>query len=227
MTTINNEKFSFPKNSIDDRELIKLDIKLKSGSYLIGTFTSIRDKDFDFLTMDGAKTTINFENVDYFHRLPSALSKIIHKKLMSNTIIKSDEKESDDSQNKNKSEIVDSAKNYKKIGLALGTPGGLNFVYGYSNRNLCFHFSVGVGDRMHGIQIGPGFDIFSNKNFEINLLVNFLYINIKDREFRCIAILPDINIYGFHLQFGAGFGNGDWKSPQNLFQIGYVYRYGK
>jgi hypothetical protein len=98
MTTINNEKLSFPKNSIDSRTLIKIDLKLKSGSCLIGTFTGIRGKDFDFLTMDGAKTTISFENVEYFYYLPSALEEIINNKIPGHIKIKSDERKPDDNQ---------------------------------------------------------------------------------------------------------------------------------
>ncbi|MDT3738284.1 MAG: hypothetical protein RO257_02150 [Candidatus Kapabacteria bacterium] len=227
MTTINNEKLSFPKNSIDSRTLIKIDLKLKSGSYLIGTFTGIRDKDFDFLTMDGAKTTISFENVEYFYYLPSALEEIINNKIPGHIKIKSEERKPDDYQlNENHHERPESKKNYKKIGLAYGTPGGINLIYGYSNRFLCFNLSSGLWDDSYGFQLGAGVDLFSNKNIEINLMFIYGRTHRYDTsELIYYGVGPDLNIYGFHLQGGFAFRENPHITKDGFLQIGYAYRF--
>lgn len=124
---------------------------------------------------------------------------------------------------------------YKKIGLAFGTPGDLNIIFGVSNMNICMGLSAG----MNGVQIGAGFTAFSEKYFELNLLLNLSYLKINQNEtyknsfltsnniYACFGPILEFNFYGIHTQLGIGFGLEQIPSPPLFFQIGYAYRWGK
>ena len=134
---------------------------------------------------------------------------------------------------------------YKKLGLAWGTLGITNFVFGVNNQDYCFGFSAGL----KGAQIGAGITALSKKNLELNLLLNVSYVEITkpdwnnqkpktDIEFVCsypenvdmyfcFGPVVEFNLYGFHTQFGIGFGMEQIPSPPLFIQIGYAYRWGK
>jgi len=127
---------------------------------------------------------------------------------------------------------------YKKIGLAYGTPGDINIVFGASNQEFCIDISAG----MNGLQFGGGITFLSEKNIELNLLLNISYLKIEEEKkmnysfnlmsnskkgHLCLGPILECNLYGFHSQFGIGFGLEQIPSPPIFFQIGYAYRWGK
>jgi hypothetical protein len=134
---------------------------------------------------------------------------------------------------------------YKKVGLAYGTLGVSSFVFGVNNQDYCFGVSFGF----LGAQVGAGISALSKKNIELNLLLNISYVGIADNKsyyhnsrngieyicddcrkvdlYFCFGPVVEFNLYGFHTQFGIGFGLELIPSPPLFFQVGYTYRWGK
>ena len=133
---------------------------------------------------------------------------------------------------------------YKKLGLAWGTLGITNLVFGINNQDYCLGFSIGF----LGVQTGAGISVISQENIELNLLLNASYIGIakKNRKisttqnrndlisddyeevdlYFCFGPSVEFNLYGFHTQFGLGLGLEPVPSPPVFIQIGYTYRWG-
>jgi hypothetical protein len=93
---------------------------------------------------------------------------------------------------------------------------------------------------MNGIQFGGGISFLSEKNIELNLLLNVSYIKIEEKVnysfngmynskkgYLCLGPTLEFNLYGIHSQLGIGFGLEQIPSPPIFFQIGYAYRWGK
>jgi hypothetical protein len=134
---------------------------------------------------------------------------------------------------------------YKKVGLAYGTLGVSSFVFGVNNQDYCFGVSFGF----LGAQIGAGITALSKKNIELNLLLNISFVEITKPNWNnqkpktdieticqypedvdmyfCFGPVVEFNLYGFHTQFGIGFGMEQIPSPPLFIQIGYAYRWGK
>lgn len=132
-----------------------------------------------------------------------------------------------------------SKQKYTKFGATLGTPGGINILFGYdfaNNISLSTSFGMIPFD-MVGIQANVMYSLTKEQKFEQGVGLAFGYSNSKNnayyfgerfdetREWSYIGLVYDINYYGFYFQPGISIGTGFYTNPQLLFQIGYVYRF--
>jgi len=230
LLSLNNEKVVIPMSSVIKQELLTLSVSTKSGMELSGTLTRISDDDFDLRTEDGIQMTIRFDGVEKFKIDDPEFKSIIDRKIVSRknkSIIR--QKNQNTSISNIPSEYLPSNKSeYQKLGLNFGTPAGINIIYGITSPKLGFHLSGGYWEEnVYGFQIGPSLNLGMNENSELNLVVTYGILKIKSVEFNSFNVLLDANIYGLHFEFGFGLGDGNVRSPQLLFQIGYAFRWAK
>ncbi len=136
---------------------------------------------------------------------------------------------------------------YKKtsaeLGVTLGTPAVLNLVLGKHFDNLMVKASgFYLGSDAKGIQFEIGYKLaeFARTYHAINIAGGFSEmrttsstLNDTDNElcpsklykWNYIGIVYNLNTNGFYLQSGLSIGEGDYISPQFMFQIGYVYQF--
>lgn len=118
------------------------------------------------------------------------------------------------------------------LGVALGTPAGINAIVGY--------YVDGWGVRMSGMYLsrvnGVEFELLRNIDHKGNFSHNFhigagmMYVFIPGDLFtldetyrwRYFSFGYDFNWNSFHLSSGLSIGSGDFRSPQLTLQLGYV-----
>ncbi len=214
--TLNNIIVKVPKSDIDIAKKIELGLTTKSGVYLKGSITKLRETDFDFISTDSINATLSFGSL----KVCTSIDKDINNFLKS----KIDSYRAEGNSIKPPKFIE-----YKKIGLAVGTPGGIDIIYGSNNQKSCFGLSAGFT----GFQIGGGISAVSEDNFELNFHINASYMKFKSQGipimtdyFWGFGPMVEFYIAGFHAQFGKWFwASGNVELPW-FWQVGIVYRYG-
>ena len=84
-------------------------------------------------------------------------------------------------------------------------------------------------ENVHGIQANLLYKISRKRNIDQNFGLCVGTSEVKDgwlmRDWTYIGAIYELNFHGFFIQPGLSIGDGDFSSPQLLFQIGYVYRF--
>ncbi len=120
---------------------------------------------------------------------------------------------------------------YWMFGGALGTPAGLNLIFGRSFGGFGMRLSGMVfGGRLYGAQvdvvrIGRTSASFSHQPF---LGVGTLHVNgggTGGGDWTYVAAGYGLNSGGFHFNIGLSVGSGDFSNPQLMLQIGYVHEF--
>lgn len=130
-------------------------------------------------------------------------------------------------------------KNYTEIGVNLGTPAAFNFLIG--------RWFSPVGISISGMKLGKTNGLQGNFRFKLadreNICHSLALImgvsnlenkgNQKNKDGKIPEVLKwsyyglayNMNWNGFWAEIGLSGGNGDYTSPQLLFQIGYTHRF--
>ncbi|MDT3739917.1 MAG: hypothetical protein RO257_10510 [Candidatus Kapabacteria bacterium] len=205
-------------SQIVKKDEIVIKLTIKSGVQLEGNIRSIRKYDFDFISIDGTKSVMTFESIEGYFSDDKDVMSILKTKFRNNQYSKTENK-------------LDISKGFKKIGLAVGTPGGINIVFGSNNSKACFGISAGLT----GVQLNFGANVFHKASFEFNILFNISYMQYQYKEGPYytknkfgIAFGPllELYLYGFHAHVGeAVWLDNSSKIPLYL-QVGIVHRYG-
>lgn len=120
---------------------------------------------------------------------------------------------------------------YWMFGAALGTPAGLNLIFGRSFGGFGMRLSGMVfGGRLYGAQvdvvrIGRTSESFSHQPF---LGVGTLHVKgggTGGGDWTYVAAGYGLNSGGFHFDIGLSVGSGDFSNPQLMLQIGYVHEF--
>ena len=117
---------------------------------------------------------------------------------------------------------------YPIFGATLFLPGGLNILGGFQFGSFGIRAGVGgipTNEGGWGTQANILVNLYQDKSVETNLSLCGGYWKIGLKEFKYLGPCFDMNVDGFFVELGLGFGSGDYKSPQVLFQLGYVYRF--
>ncbi len=124
--------------------------------------------------------------------------------------------------------------NYPVIGTTIGTPGTLNLLIGYNYEKWGVRLSSGMLFLLLD-EIGFQLNILRNIIKKDNLEINFSFapgiskikiMNKLELDYKYIAALIDMNLNGFFVEAGAGYGDNNLNSKfQILFNLGYVYRF--
>ncbi|WP_337843027.1 hypothetical protein [Rheinheimera sp.] len=116
-----------------------------------------------------------------------------------------------------------------QIGLSIGTPAAINFVYKGEIADLPLQLSGGYwGDAARGIELGYRFmeqdSAFSSAQFLVG------YSRTEDRhdevdEWSYVGVSATFTYKGFYLEPGLSIGTGDYSNPQLLLQAGYMWSF--
>ena len=127
---------------------------------------------------------------------------------------------------------------YLELGINLGTPAGVNLAAGFWFGSVGFRVSGMQLSKMSGIQLNFSYKISDSPNFLHS--IGFAggtseietgeyddydeYDNLEIKKWQYIGLVYNLNWGGFFLEGGLSIGEGDFTSPQAIFQIGYMYR---
>jgi hypothetical protein len=126
---------------------------------------------------------------------------------------------------------------FSSFGVTLGTPAGLNFRYGYHDKDFAFHAMGGYLDlgEMYGFQLSPMLTLSSNERTYLYFTGMFGYSYLVSNETFGRITVPvgrewayvggGLTLFsrGFILEGGLTAGHGDYSTPQLTFQIGYMF----
>ena len=113
---------------------------------------------------------------------------------------------------------------YSVFGGAIGTPGGLNIVYGQAFKDYGFRLSAGYFSYILGFQVNGFRRLKPTPNFEHNINIVLGVSIINDESWQYIGVGYEINIDNFFGGIDIELGSGDRSTPQLGFQLGYLYR---
>ena len=130
---------------------------------------------------------------------------------------------------------------YSMLGFTLFTPGGFNCILGYQFRYFGIRFEAGFMPfgklDSWGLQGNILLNLFKSPSTEANLSITagrsqvatantgFMLSDYSLLSWSYYGVCFDINAYGLFIEAGLSFGEGDFTSPQLLFQIGYIFRF--
>ncbi len=260
---------SLNKQEINTIEPLLLSIETNQGSQLSGFIISKNDKSYKIKTTDNIiididrakvrKISYTSEQENTWPNAQPTVSRVENnqKRNQINTnddSRKYESKYSEDSTNKNKSELGD---NFAYAGFALGTPAGINFVGAYHLDYATFQLSGAIGgvysgaqsafylnlievlDNKISLKIGlcSGFRLeaqidyhsepfYRYDNYNKEYVLDYSEIKyVNQVDYYYYGGLVNINIYGFFLE--AGISNGIYvgSEVQFLGQIGFNYRF--
>ncbi len=123
---------------------------------------------------------------------------------------------------------------YFQLGVAIGTPGRYNIMFGYQFRpRLNLRVQCGIDGMNYGAQLDAGYNLGRTNHFEHNVSIAVGYSqecffeDYPEEEihvWRYTGIHYNLIFFGFHIDLGLSVGSGGYKSPQPIFQAGYVFR---
>ena len=134
----------------------------------------------------------------------------------------------------NQSQFSDRS-SYFEAGLTIGTPGGLNLLFGYISGIIGFRAEIGtipIPSDFDGHYNFIGFGAQANLMFNLNKSETFeqnvsLWVGYSDWYPRRITYFGpsiDINYHKYFLEIGLVFGAGLYSNPQLMMQFGIVLR---
>lgn len=120
----------------------------------------------------------------------------------------------------------DATKDYWAVGFAYGMPGRFNILVG---RSLSSRFelmmSMGYHVNVVGIEFDGLFRIVSTGPWDHYLVVGSGVSIIGERGWSFMQIGYGMHLKGFNAMVAVSGGEGDFESPQTMFQIGFLHRF--
>ena len=115
------------------------------------------------------------------------------------------------------------------LGLSIGTPAGINFVYKGDIANVPIQVSGAYwGDKAQGLELGYRFIENDSAFSSAQLLLG--YSRTEDSndvadEWSYIGASATFSYKGFYIEPGLSVGSGDYSNPQLLIQAGYTWEF--
>ncbi len=128
---------------------------------------------------------------------------------------------------------------YREIGVTIGAPAIINLAIGRWNGPVNFRLSgMFYGNWARGVQFNSGYLLSENPkrshslgiiggifSWESSEDIQFVG-NVKSRsEWKYIGLAYNLYWGKFFLETGLTIGKGSYRSPEVLFQIGYMHRF--
>ncbi len=129
-------------------------------------------------------------------------------------------------------EILMMKSSFPIFGVTFLTPAIVQLLGGYSFDSWLARAAIGyLPNTSFGFEICFGKNLSRSYNFSQNISVGFTSTRYTERGYDGKTIRRwnggfigyDFNWGGFFLETGLSFGKGDFRSPQLLLQLGYVY----
>jgi hypothetical protein len=129
-----------------------------------------------------------------------------------------------------------------ELGIALGTPSGLNLILAAHTNDVLFKISGSyLGNSLFGGQFDIGYKIseFNETYHGIGLGFGFARLTTTEEEsygwdyyevrtrhhWEYVSLNYMLNTFGFYFNAGLSVGSGSFSNPQLMVQIGYAYQF--
>jgi hypothetical protein len=121
-------------------------------------------------------------------------------------------------------------KYFPYFGVTLGTPSGLNLVFGYNINKIGLRISGLYLDQIYGTQFNISYLIENYHHYEHGPTIFASYsrgagtATSEPFTWMGAGVGYYLNLGGFFIEGGVSWGTGTYSSPQAAIQLGYVYR---